>query len=473
MMNFMPFLCADFGVAFPAIVSAVMFVVVVAILLLLWWVSKKGRTVKGLFGSMKKGFFKTGEAVTDFFTDAKVKTVYSNKSLNFSGTELLAIPSKQPNDKFTYEFVGWEKYAKDENGNPVIRAIFLQHTKKVYVNAYDDDRTTLVKSFEVEFGAGVDLTDVKLSKPSTNEFSYEFVGWDKDTKAFYKNENIYAVYKAIPKKFNYTFFDYDGKTVVSQGTALFGSPITPPSPPVRQNEDGIVFRFVGWQGFTYGILTKDCSFVAEFEACPEASVLGSTIVDINGEQIKIDSVQTNANVAEKPKKQKKNLLFNLSEKVNAPKVDFVDTAVQKNSKEQKAEKNKSVTKPEKPAKKRTKKSKGYSVLEEREEHPEPMLFGINMKELANDSSNGANPVVRVRKMNTTKASENLDPHKNYVPAKVRVTASKDDEDMKAITPMTAQKTKDITSSAKKKESEKSPLSGIMFNHVKISKNSKK
>ena len=42
-----------------------------------------------------------------------------------------------------------------------------------------------------------------LFKPDTKEFSYEFIGWDKDIDAFYKHENVYAVYKAIPKKYTY------------------------------------------------------------------------------------------------------------------------------------------------------------------------------------------------------------------------------------------------------------------------------
>ena len=52
----------------------------------------------------------------------------------------------------------------------------------------------------MEYGSGINLSELKPHKNETKEFVYEFVGWDKNIDAFYNDEKVYAVYNAIPKK---------------------------------------------------------------------------------------------------------------------------------------------------------------------------------------------------------------------------------------------------------------------------------
>ena len=59
-----------------------------------------------------------------------------------------------------------------------------------------------------------------MYKNDTKEFTYEFVGWDKKLTAFYKDEKVYAVYNAIPKKYNYKFLEDDGETIVRNAEDL-------------------------------------------------------------------------------------------------------------------------------------------------------------------------------------------------------------------------------------------------------------
>lgn len=457
---------ANFGVTFAVAFASCVLVAFAITMFFMWWVDVKKKTIKSFFVGIKNGISKAIECTSDFFSNNKVKTVYSNKALNYSGTEFLPIPSKQPNEKFTYEFLGWEKCGKDAGGNVIVRAIYLQKTKKCFVNVYDDDKITLIKSFEIDFGAGIDLSNVVLKKEDTKEFSFEFAGWDKDIKAFYKNENVYAVYKAIPKKFTYTFKDYNGD-VVSSGTAIYGTPIIPPASPVRQNEDGKVFRFSGWRNFRENsVLVKDAEFVAEYIEGQEASVLGSTIVNLDGEQFELSSVQTNA-IKEENERKENNLKLKKNN-YRAPIFDFNDEVKLKNK-----EKKEKLEKPAKPVKVKEEKpikKQGYSVISETErEYSSPMLQGIDFSVLTEeDKSSPAIPTKTNRVMTTVKAKPSS--KKKSEPAEVKVVSAKDDDDMKDITPLTAQKTKNITGSKEEKVSqEKSPLEGIMVNHRKIAK----
>lgn len=238
------------------ILAVLLFVVAVVVL---WWTELRQKSFKDLGKSILSGLKRIGEKISP---NKPVKTVYSDKSRNYSGTEFLPVPAKAPTKEYSYEFVGWDKNYVDENGNTVAKPIYIQKVNTCRINVYDDDEVTLLKTDVVEYGASLDLSNLKPTKPATKEFVYEFVGWDKETSAFYKNENVYAVYKAIPKKFTYTFYDSDGKSILSQTTAIYGTPILLPEPPETADKDS---EFAYFKGYEEGmVLTKDESFVAVY-----------------------------------------------------------------------------------------------------------------------------------------------------------------------------------------------------------------
>lgn len=299
MINLSNFLAASSGMTIAVVFTTITIFVFAGAMFTLWWVDVRKKTMKDLGASIKRGFMNFFGRIHDFFTmNSAVKTVYSDKSLNYSGTEFLPIPTKAPTDKYTYEFVGWDKNGVDANGNTVVRAIYLQKVTRCCINVFDDDKQTLFKSVEVEYGAGVNLDDIHPTKQETREFSYEFMGWDKNIDAFYHHENVYAVYKAIPKKYTYTFFDEDEKTVLNQGTAVYGTPIVDPIPPAKENTKDEVYEFAGWKGYEDGmVLTRDVEFVASYRKVPVTLSQNSSIIkpDSDGEKFEV--------VSETPKKE--------------------------------------------------------------------------------------------------------------------------------------------------------------------------
>lgn len=296
MMNFNMFLASSAGLTFAVVFTTITILIVACAMFCLWWIGSKKKTMKELGGVIKNGFMNFFGKIHDILTmNSSVKTVYSDKALNYSGTEFLPIPTKAPTDKYTYEFVGWDKNGVDASGNTVVRAIYLQKVTKCCINVFDDDKQTLFRSMEVEYGAGINLDDIHPTKQETREFSYEFMGWDKNIDAFYKHENVYAVYKAIPKKYTYTFFDEDEKTILNQGTAVYGTPIATPTAPVKENTKTEVYEFAGWKGYEDGmILTRDVEFVASFVQVPVTTTINSSIIKPAGENFEV--------VEETPKK---------------------------------------------------------------------------------------------------------------------------------------------------------------------------
>lgn len=199
-----------------------------------------------------------------FGVDKVVNTVYSDKTKNYSGTEFLPVPMKAPTDSIYYEFLGWNKYAKDKSGNFVIEPIFLKKIKKLIVNVYDE-KDNLIETQEIEYGAGINLRGKVITKASTNEFEYEFVGWDKETKAFFENTEIHPVFKAKPIKYSYKFVMDDGKTIIKEKKAIYGTPISTPTPPAKI-DDEFIYEFAGWKNYKRNmVLDKNYIFEAIFE----------------------------------------------------------------------------------------------------------------------------------------------------------------------------------------------------------------
>ena len=89
-------------------------------ILFIWWVDTKKRPFKEFLRVIGDKFVLFwGEICNIFHFSGTVKTVYSDKTLNYSGTEFLPIPTKAPTNQYSYEFVGWDKNGIDENGNIV------------------------------------------------------------------------------------------------------------------------------------------------------------------------------------------------------------------------------------------------------------------------------------------------------------------------------------------------------------------
>lgn len=275
--------------ALIASVSIISVLFLIGAILFIWWVDTKKRPFKEFLRIIGDRFALIwGDICSIFHIGGTVKTVYSDKTLNYSGTEFLPIPTKAPTNQYSYEFVGWDKNGVDENGNIVVSAIYLQKVAMCKISVFGADKSTLLGTFDVEYGSGLNLSELKPIKNDTKEFTYEFVGWDKETDAFYSDEKIYPVYNAIPKRFTYKFLEEDGVTVVSEGSAIYGTPIIAPSAPKKESNGRGLFEFAGWKGYDNNtILTRDIQFYASYDFKPFGKEGTSTIIKDDGETLKI------------------------------------------------------------------------------------------------------------------------------------------------------------------------------------------
>ena len=85
------------------------------------------------------------------------------------------------------------------------------------------------------------------------------------------NVTLTARYSA---EYSYTFYDYDGKTVLASGKLAEGAVIPQPADPSRPATDTVYYTFSGWKGYTPGMKmgTRNVSFTATYEEHPIVDV---------------------------------------------------------------------------------------------------------------------------------------------------------------------------------------------------------
>ena len=115
MLNNYSFLADAAVTTFAIIFSAITLFFLVGVVLFIWWVDTKKRPFKEFWKVVGDKFVFLWTEIVGLFTHRNtVKTVYSDKTLNYSGTEFLPIPTKAPTNQYVYEFMGWDKNGIDE-----------------------------------------------------------------------------------------------------------------------------------------------------------------------------------------------------------------------------------------------------------------------------------------------------------------------------------------------------------------------
>ena len=142
--------------------------------------------------------------------------------------------------------------------------VFNQYT---YV-FYAEDGTTVLSTATVEYGTPI-TAPTAPDKPATAQYTYTFAGFQGFSEGMVVTRDVtfVAKYNAILNKYTYTFYDEDGKTVLKNLEANYGSVIVSPSNPKKAATAQYTYTFVGFDGFIRGMtLTEDVTFVAKYNA---------------------------------------------------------------------------------------------------------------------------------------------------------------------------------------------------------------
>ena len=199
-----------------------------------------------------------------------------------------AKPGKKSTSEYTYEFAGWDKDIVAVTGPAEYTARFtamkIEHEKPNSQTPSNNNSSTQQtvnenptptpvdepaeqnkKSYKItwkyEDGTKIDVTTVEEGKipkhadpimEATQEYSYEFIGWDREPAKVTGPATYTAMFRRVKKVYNVHFESNGGTDTVSL-TAEYGDNINRPADPEK---DGYIFE--GW--YTDKGLTKAYNF---------------------------------------------------------------------------------------------------------------------------------------------------------------------------------------------------------------------
>ncbi|MBQ1977808.1 MAG: InlB B-repeat-containing protein, partial [Ruminococcus sp.] len=149
-----------------------------------------------------------------------------------------ANPVRESTAMYSYTFKGWDKTFSNITADTKVTAQYNQTINKYTVTFKDYDGKVLSTQV-VEAGTAA-TAPADPVRENTDQYTYEFVGWDKNFSSVTKDMEVNAVYTQTLKTYVVTFVGFGGEELSVQDVEHGGSAMDPYVPDV----DGYVF--VGW-----------------------------------------------------------------------------------------------------------------------------------------------------------------------------------------------------------------------------------
>ena len=145
--------------------------------------------------------------------------------------------------------------------------VTLTYTLKQYTVTFVVDGET-VYTQTLKHGETITAPATNPTKGQDEKNTYTFAGWEGFTEGMKATQNMTfdAKFTETPRTYTVSFVS-EGVPVQTQ-TLAYGAVITAPADdPVKESEQGVDYRFVGWDGFTEGMtVTGDATFTAKFDS---------------------------------------------------------------------------------------------------------------------------------------------------------------------------------------------------------------
>ena len=208
-----------------------------------------------------------------FIVDGKV---ISENTMDYGSTiSYPNDPIKEGNDEIGYKFIGWDKDDTILTSNIEFNAVF-ESAKKEY-NYKFIVNGKVIKEETLEYGSTISYPSDPIIE-STKEYTYNFIGWDKNDTVLTSNIEFNAVFESVKNKYTYKFIDEDG-SIIKEELVDYGSmPVLPDEP----SKDG--YKFVGWDKEVKAV-TGDIEYYAVYEEIEVVTSLENMVVSILGDSI--------------------------------------------------------------------------------------------------------------------------------------------------------------------------------------------
>ena len=168
----------------------------------------------------------------------------------------------------------------------LLLAFVLVGCSKQYTYTFVNEDGTVLSEGQGEKGSQI-VAPENPTKPSTDQFSYEFIGWDKEVGTLEEDITFTAQYKEVTRKYTYKFVNYDG-TVLKEEEVEYGTMPVAPDDPEREETAEFSYVFTGWDK-EISKVTGDVVYTAVYNG--EKNFYTYKFVNYNGAVLKSEEVE--------------------------------------------------------------------------------------------------------------------------------------------------------------------------------------
>ena len=215
-------------------------------------------TYTAVFSSVRNKY-----TITFLFDDGE--TVMETVEVEYGQTPATTItPSKIAEEHYYYHFIGWTPAVVPVTGEATYTAIF-DTIPQEYLITFKNYNGTVLQKTNVPYGTLPEYTGATPTKPRTQQYSYEFVGWNPELTEVAGATTYTAQFKAVLNQYTVVFLDEDGTELDRQVVDYGTKPVYQGETPVKAEDEQYTYTFAGWYP-TVVTVTKDATYRATYTA---------------------------------------------------------------------------------------------------------------------------------------------------------------------------------------------------------------
>ena len=202
-------------------------------------------------------------SITFLFDDGV--TVMEAVEVEYGQTPATTItPSKIAEEHYYYHFIGWTPAVAPVTGEATYTAIF-DTIPQEYLITFKNYNGTVLQKTNVPYGTMPEYTGATPTKPRTQQYSYEFVGWSPELTEVAGATTYTAQFKAVLNQYTVVFLDEDGTELDRQVVDYGKKPVYQGETPVKAEDEQYTYTFAGWYPAVVTV-TKDATYRATYTA---------------------------------------------------------------------------------------------------------------------------------------------------------------------------------------------------------------
>ncbi len=154
-------------------------------------------------------------------------------------------PTRDEDNTYTYEFIGWDKEIVECDGDKIYTAVYKSTHKNYTIIFKNWDNSIVLTKDDYHYGDVIVPPTISPTKPSDKIGDYIFAGWDSPVGTCEGDKVYIATYSTSYKYYKVEFKNWNNQTISSKNYK-YGENIEIPAPPTKPTDNIGQYVFNGW-----------------------------------------------------------------------------------------------------------------------------------------------------------------------------------------------------------------------------------